>query len=151
MILSSTILFGLCIFVLVARWLASLRSQAKATSQGCQPLPYPDSVMNPLAGLAALLECSKAAHSGRIHAYFKGLLDSAGNEVGTQVKSVSLALPGGNRILTVDEANIHAILTHQNDKFNTGNRKKWIGAVVGQHTIVRRFSIKGHLIFRLFC
>jgi len=107
--------------------------------------------MNPLAGIATLLECSKAAQSGRIHAYFKGLLNSAGDEVGTQVKSISLALPGGNRILTADEANIHAMLTHQNDKFNTGNRKKWFGAVVGEHTIVCRFFIKVQLMFQLLC
>jgi len=105
--------------------------------------------MNPLAGVTTLFDVFKAAQSGRIHAYFKSVLDNAIDGVGTEVKSVSLVLPGCNRLFTTDEANIHAMLTHQNDKFNTGNRKKWIGAVVGQHTIVCRFSIKVLLIYQL--
>jgi len=92
--------------------------------------------MNPLAGITTLFECVKAARAGRIHAYFRGVLEHAGGGVGTYLKSVSLVLPGGNRLFTVDEANIHAMLTHQRDKFNMGNRKKWFGPVIGQHTIV---------------
>jgi hypothetical protein len=147
----STSLCGLWILVLVARWLASLRSQARAKSQGCQPVPRAASTLTSFLGIAVIFATLRKGLAGRLHEYLKGVLENAGGEEGIQLKTVSLALPGGNRLLTIDEANIHAILTHQNDKFNTGKRKKWFGPALGQHTIVSPISIQADFMFQLRC
>jgi len=50
-------------------------------------------------------------------------------------------LQSKNRILTCDEANVHAILTTQSHEFNPGRRKDFFSPMLGEHTIVSALSL----------
>jgi len=83
-----------------------------------------------------MLGLLKAGIRGMLRKYFVDLLESCSIQPNRRVKTVLLVLPGGRRLFTVDEANIHSILTHQNHRFNTGKRKYWFKPSHGIHTIV---------------
>jgi len=78
----------------------------------------------------------QAARNGEIHTFVKSLFSTASGTSGYEVKTLLLPRPWGDRVLTIDAENIHAILTTRNQDFNTGTRKHAFEPALGRYSIV---------------
>jgi len=95
------------------------------------PRPFWD-----IFNLKLLLAYLQAGRHGTLHAFQRKLLTSTSEVAGFNVKTVSYAKPGSQRIFTVDSINIHALLATQFGDFDTGMRKHWFSPLLGVHSIV---------------
>jgi len=120
---------------LLRSFLHSHRLRAKSRTLGCEP-PYsvasgPFSVF---LAIKAIFRVVHAGWNGQLHIFLRAAFDKASVQTGYRVKTISQR---ASRLLTYDEANVHAILTTQSHDFNPGTRKESFWPMLGEHSIVR--------------
>ena len=126
--LSWTVLLPCLILVALLRNLFSAPSGITA--------PQPSRPFWDIFNLKLLFAYLQAGRRGTLHAFQRALLASTSQVAGFNVKTISYAKPGSQRIFTVDCINIHALLATQFGDFDTGMRKHWFGPLLGVHSIV---------------
>jgi len=119
---------------LLRNLLHSHQLRAKARSLGCEPIFNPASgTWSVFTTVEIIVSVTKAGWNGTIHEYLRSRFAEASAQAGYRVKTM---LQRSQRILTIDEANVHAIMTTQYYEFNPGTRKESFWPMLGEHSIV---------------
>jgi len=114
--------------------------RTKERSFGCEPAFVPAAgLWSIFASAKAIIRVVIAGWNGTLHVLLRARFVEASVEAGYCVKTIMLQ--SKNRVLTCDEANVHAVLTAQSHEFNPGRRKDFFSPMLGEHSIVSALSL----------
>jgi len=132
-------IFSILAFI-VRSHILSHQYRTKERSFGCKPAFVPAAgLWSIFASAKTIIRVAIAGWNGTLHVLLRARFAEASAEAGYCVKTIMLQ--SRNRILTCDEANVHAILTTQSHEFNPGRRKEFFSPMLGEHTIVSALSL----------
>jgi len=122
------------LFFLLRSFLRSHHVRAKARALGCEaPYSVASGPFSIFLVIRSIFRLVHAAWSGGLHVYLRSSFDRSSVQAGYRVKTISQQ---ASRLLTYDEANVHAILTTLHHEFNPGTREKSFRPMLGEHSIV---------------